>query len=107
MACLLPSASRSVAVAAIAILAASSPAFADETAFVKAAMAHGGFKAFVDLVSRASLTDTLGAGPVTVFMPTDAAFARLSAAQRRSIADLSPDGVRDFVHRFVFPSTLR
>lgn len=91
---------------AVGVLALCRPAAAaGGTDIVKAALAHGGFKAFVGLVSRAGLADTLGQSPVTVFMPTDAAFARLSAAQRKTIADLPPDRVKDFVGRFVFPGT--
>lgn len=93
---------RSAALVSIGVLAVVRPAAA-ETGFVATALAQGDFKDFVSLVSRADLADTLGAGPVTVFMPTDTAFARLTAAQRKMIADLSPEGVRDFVQRFVFP----
>ena len=97
---------RRASLAVLGAIALCGPAAAaGETDFVKAALAHGGFKAFVGLVSRAGLADTLGSSPVTVFMPTDAAFARLSPVQRKSIADLSPDGVRTFVGRFVFPGT--
>lgn len=95
---------RPISLAVLGLLAFNGSAAA-ETDFVKAALAHGGFEAFVGLVSRAGLADTLGATPATVFMPTDAAFARLSAAQRTSIADLSPDGVRAFLGRFVFLGT--
>ena len=101
-----PIACRSSFLSVIGFIALCGPAAADgKTDFVKAALAHGGFKEFVGLVSRAGLADTLGASPVTVFMPTDAAFARLSAAQRKSIADLAPDGVKAFVGRFVFPGS--
>ena len=99
------SALRGVVLASTGVLAMFRPAAAAETDFVTAALAHGGFKAFVGLVSQAGLADTLGAGPVTVFMPTDGAFARLTAAQRKVIADLSPEGARNFVRRFVFPGT--
>lgn len=95
---------RRTALAAVVMLALCGPAAADgNTDFVKAALAHGGFETFVGLVSRAGVADTLGSSPVTAFMPTDAAFARLSAAQRKSIADLSSDGVKDSIGRFLFP----
>jgi uncharacterized surface protein with fasciclin (FAS1) repeats len=40
--------------------------------------ANGNFKVFADAVEKAGLVDTLnGAGPYTLFAPTDAAFAKL------------------------------
>ena len=40
--------------------------------------ANGNFKVFADAVDKAGLVDTLnGAGPYTLFAPTDAAFAKL------------------------------
>jgi uncharacterized surface protein with fasciclin (FAS1) repeats len=47
---------------------------------VDTAVAHGGFKTLVAAVTAAGLVDTLkGAGPFTVFAPTDEAFAKLPA----------------------------
>jgi uncharacterized surface protein with fasciclin (FAS1) repeats len=48
---------------------------------VDTAVAAGSFKTLVAAVKAADLVDTLkGAGPFTVFAPTDAAFARFPAA---------------------------
>ena len=49
---------------------------------VDTAAATGSFKTFGRALSAAGLTDTLkGAGPYTVFAPTDAAFAQLPAGR--------------------------
>jgi uncharacterized surface protein with fasciclin (FAS1) repeats len=48
---------------------------------VETAVAAGSFKTLVAAVQAADLVDTLkGAGPFTVFAPTDAAFAQFPAA---------------------------
>jgi uncharacterized surface protein with fasciclin (FAS1) repeats len=48
---------------------------------VETAVAAGSFKTLVAAVKAADLVDTLkGAGPFTVFAPTDAAFAQFPAA---------------------------
>lgn len=48
---------------------------------VDTAVAAGSFKTLVKLVGDAGLVDTLkGAGPFTVFAPTDEAFAKVPAA---------------------------
>jgi uncharacterized surface protein with fasciclin (FAS1) repeats len=45
---------------------------------VETAIANGSFKTLVAAVTAADLVDTLsGAGPFTVFAPTDAAFAKI------------------------------
>jgi uncharacterized surface protein with fasciclin (FAS1) repeats len=47
---------------------------------IDTAVAAGGFKTLATAVTAAGLTDTLkGAGPFTVFAPTDEAFAKLPA----------------------------
>jgi uncharacterized surface protein with fasciclin (FAS1) repeats len=47
---------------------------------VDTAVAHGSFKTLAAALQAADLVDTLkGAGPFTVFAPTDAAFAKLPA----------------------------
>jgi len=47
---------------------------------VETAIAAGTFKTLVEAVKAADLVDTLsGPGPLTVFAPTDAAFAKLPA----------------------------
>jgi uncharacterized surface protein with fasciclin (FAS1) repeats len=56
------------------------PAFAAEKDIVDTAIAAGNFKTLVAALTAAGLVDTLnGAGPFTVFAPTDAAFAALPA----------------------------
>lgn len=68
--------------AAVTGLTFAFPAFAsDKTAdIVDTATAAGSFKTLLTAVEAAGLTETLkGAGPFTVFAPTDAAFAALPA----------------------------
>jgi uncharacterized surface protein with fasciclin (FAS1) repeats len=56
------------------------PAFAADMDIVDTAVAAGDFKTLVAAVQAAGLVDTLkGAGPFTVFAPTDEAFAKLPA----------------------------
>lgn len=58
----------------------SAPAFAADKDIVDTAVANGNFKTLVAVVQAAGLEETLrGAGPFTVFAPTDAAFAALPA----------------------------
>ena len=57
---------------------------------VDTAVANGSFKTLVAAVTAAGLGETLkGAGPFTVFAPTDAAFAALPAGTVESL--LKPD----------------
>lgn len=57
---------------------------------VVTAVANGSFKTLVAAVTAAGLVDTLkGAGPFTVFAPTDEAFAALPAGTVESL--LKPD----------------
>lgn len=65
---------------AIATLAMTIPsaAWAQGVDIVETAKAAGTFKTFEKAVAEAGLTETLkGAGPFTVFIPTDDAFAKL------------------------------
>ncbi|MCX7346383.1 MAG: fasciclin domain-containing protein [Alphaproteobacteria bacterium] len=63
---------------AVSSLVATSQAFAAD--IVDTAVAAGSFKTLVAAVQAAGLVDTLkGAGPFTVFAPTDEAFAKLPA----------------------------
>ena len=56
------------------------PAFAQDKDIVDTAVAAGSFTTLVAAVTAAGLADTLkGAGPFTVFAPTDEAFAKLPA----------------------------
>ncbi len=77
-----------LAVLLVALVAGSSPSSAAESGSPKAsatqkdivstAIAAGQFKTLVAALQAAGLVDTLkGAGPFTVFAPTDAAFAKL------------------------------
>lgn len=62
------------------IAAPLAPAFAADMDIVDTAVAAGDFKTLVAAVQAAGLVDTLkGAGPFTVFAPTDEAFAKLPA----------------------------
>jgi uncharacterized surface protein with fasciclin (FAS1) repeats len=54
---------------------------------VQTAVAAGSFKTLVSLVKRAGLAGALsGKGPLTVFAPTDAAFARVPKATLAALA---------------------
>ena len=58
----------------------SAPAFAADKDIVDTAIAAGNFTTLTAALTAAGLVDTLkGAGPFTVFAPTDAAFAALPA----------------------------
>ena len=64
--------------AAIIAVALPSASQAQSVDIIETAKAAGTFKTFEKAVADAGLTETLkGAGPFTVFMPTDAAFAKL------------------------------
>lgn len=66
--------------AAISITVASSSAFAADKDIVDTAVATGQFKTLASALEAAGLAKTLkGAGPFTVFAPTDDAFAALPA----------------------------
>src|SRR6476620_5719568 len=67
--------------ALVACLAAVSPARAQQTKdIVETAVAAGSFKTLAKALAAADLVGTLqGAGPFTVFAPTDEAFAKLPA----------------------------
>ncbi|MEO6213922.1 MAG: fasciclin domain-containing protein [Vicinamibacterales bacterium] len=70
---------QSLVVIAIAACAAL-PARAAEKDIVDTAVAAGSFKTLAAALQAAGLVETLkGAGPFTVFAPTDAAFAKLPA----------------------------
>jgi uncharacterized surface protein with fasciclin (FAS1) repeats len=77
---------RSFALATSLALATATTVFAAEKDIVDTAVEAGSFKTLVAAVTAAGLVDTLkGAGPFTVFAPTDEAFAKLGDA---AIADL-------------------
>ena len=74
--------SKWIAGAAVAVAAVSAPPnvaqAAEEKTIVETAVAAGDFGTLVAAVKAAGLAETLsGAGPFTVFAPTDAAFAKL------------------------------
>jgi uncharacterized surface protein with fasciclin (FAS1) repeats len=69
-----------VAVAAVMVVAASSPARAQQQDIVDTAVSAGSFTTLAKALQAAGLVQTLkGSGPFTVFAPTDAAFAKLPA----------------------------
>ena len=73
------------AVAAMA-LSAGTTTFAQGKDIVDTAVAAGQFKTLAAALQAAGLVDTLkGAGPFTVFAPTDAAFAKLPAGTVESL----------------------
>jgi uncharacterized surface protein with fasciclin (FAS1) repeats len=69
-----------VALAVATAVVAGSPARAQQKDIVDTAVAAGSFKTLAAALKAAGLVDTLkGAGPFTVFAPTDEAFAKLPA----------------------------
>jgi uncharacterized surface protein with fasciclin (FAS1) repeats len=71
------------------LLFASVSAFAQTKDIVDTAVGAPGFKTLVAAVKAAGLVDTLkGAGPFTVFAPTDDAFAKLEKAKPGILATL-------------------
>jgi uncharacterized surface protein with fasciclin (FAS1) repeats len=78
------------ALAAATSIAAASPAKTtamDQKNIVQTAVAAGQFKTLVSLVKQAGLAGALsGKGPLTVFAPTDAAFAKVPKATLAALA---------------------
>jgi uncharacterized surface protein with fasciclin (FAS1) repeats len=77
------------ALAAAASFAAASPATTttNQKNIVQTAVAAGQFKTLVSLVKQAGLAGALsGPGPLTVFAPTDAAFAKVPKATLAALA---------------------
>lgn len=69
-----------IALALVAAVAIVTPATAAQDDIVDTAIAAGNFQTLVTAVQAAGLVETLkGAGPFTVFAPTDEAFAALPA----------------------------
>lgn len=63
---------------------------------VDTAAANGSFKTFGKAIERAGLSDTLrGAGPFTIFAPTDAAFDKLPAGRLDNL--LKPENKDELV----------
>ena len=79
-----------VALVAATSLATASPAkttAASQKNIVQTAVAAGQFKTLVSLVKQAGLVGALsGPGPLTVFAPTDAAFAKVPKATLAALA---------------------
>ena len=72
---------------AVAALVFAAPARAAEKDIVDTAVAAGSFKTLAKLLTDAGLVDTLkGAGPFTVFAPTDEAFAKVPKATLEALA---------------------
>jgi uncharacterized surface protein with fasciclin (FAS1) repeats len=77
----------SFAGAAALTLAIATPAQAQPKDIVDTAVAAGSFKTLAKLLTDAGLVDTLkGAGPFTVFAPTDEAFAKVPKATLDALA---------------------
>ena len=76
-----------VVASAVLVLALSAPASAQPKDIVDTAVAAGNFKTLAKLLTDAGLVDTLkGAGPFTVFAPTDEAFAKVPKATLEALA---------------------
>ena len=75
-------------IAAAAVAAMTSPAFAADKDIVDTAVEAGTFQTLVAAVQAAGLVDTLkGEGPFTVFAPTDDAFAKLPEGTVESLLE--------------------
>jgi len=73
--------------------AVAAPVAVEELDIVGTALKAGSFKTLADLLGKAGLVDALkGAGPFTVFAPTDEAFAKVPAA---TLADLTKPENKD------------
>lgn len=74
------------AVAAVTLITAPQIVRAQQKDIVDTAVAAGSFKTLAAALQAAGLVETLkGAGPFTVFAPTDAAFAKLPAGTVESL----------------------
>jgi len=74
------------ATAAVAVSAPAAPSAAEKN-IVETAVAAGQFKTLVSLVKQAGLAGALsGDGKLTVFAPTDAAFAKVPKATLQALA---------------------
>ena len=74
-------------VAAFAAPVSAAPSAAPTKNIVQTAVAAGQFKTLVSLVKKAGLVGALsGKGPLTVFAPTDAAFAKVPKATLAALA---------------------
>ena len=79
----------SMVLAGMATIALSAPrsAQAQDKDIVETAVAAGSFKTLAKLLGDAGLVETLkGAGPFTVFAPTDEAFAKVPAATLEALS---------------------
>jgi uncharacterized surface protein with fasciclin (FAS1) repeats len=77
---------RRVAAAAVALVALAGTAQAQSKDIVGTAVDAGQFKTLASLLTEADLVKTLqGAGPFTVFAPTDEAFAKVPPAALNGI----------------------
>ena len=76
------------AVAAVAVIPATSAPLAARKNIVQTAVAAGQFKTLVSLLKQAGLAGVLqGKGKFTVFAPTDAAFAKVPKATLEALAN--------------------
>lgn len=81
------------AVASALPLAATSGLRAQTRSVVDTLAADGRFNRFLELITRAGLTDQLrGAGPFTVFAPTDQAFSGANAARIEQVLNQGTGG---------------
>ncbi len=81
------SSAAAVSAASSSMTTASSPGPMNDKNIVQTAVAAGEFKTLVSLVKQAGLAGALsGSGPLTVFAPTDAAFAKVPKATLNELA---------------------
>ena len=76
------------------------------TNIIDTAVAAGNFKTLASALNEAGLTETLkGAGPYTVFAPTDAAFAKLPKGQVENLLK-DKENLKDILLLHVLPGSL-
>ena len=86
-AAILAGAAALAAATSIAAAAPAKPTAPSQKNIVQTAIAAGQFKTLVSLVKQAGLAGALsGKGPLTVFAPTDAAFAKVPKATLAALA---------------------
>lgn len=91
---------------AFTLLAISFSTIAHADALLETAQQDGSFKTFLKAVKIAGLDDTLkGSGPITVFAPDDAAFAKLPKAKLSALMGNS-DQLKKVLSYHIYPGKI-
>ncbi len=91
---------------ALTFLALSFSNFASADTLLQTAEQDGGFKTFLKAVKVAGLESTFnGAGPITLFVPNDAAFAKLPKAKLKALMANS-DELKKVLTYHVYPGKI-